>query len=177
MDSLNIFLSKNNIKKSFFNKVIYECLFLNVFEKIFNYLEQGNNRIKFVKKFRCCNSKKSEILFLENLIKEIVGVNLTQKELDRIMDLMNAYLRKNNTRKSIENNEKKRILKQSNLRCSICNKKISLEDYHMDHIIPFRYVGDELSNNFQSLCDRCNWEKSYNLYYLFDRIIKSKKKK
>lgn len=177
MDSLNIFLYKNNINNSFFNEVIYECLFLNVLEKIFNYLELVDNKINFVKKLRFCNSKKSEVLFLENLIEKIVDVKLTQKELNRIMDLVNAYLRKNNNRKPIGDDEKQRILKQSNFECSICNKIISIEELHIDHIIPFRYVGDELSNNYQPLCNKCNWEKSYNLYYLFNRIIKSKKKK
>lgn len=35
-----------------------------------------------------------------------------------------------------------------------------MDDFHVDHIVPWDYVGDELENNKRVLCAACNRKKS-----------------
>ena len=35
-----------------------------------------------------------------------------------------------------------------------------MDDFHVDHIVPWDYVGDELKNNKRVLCAACNRKKS-----------------
>jgi len=42
---------------------------------------------------------------------------------------------------------------------------------HVDHIIPWKLVGDELEDNYQDLCDTCNECKSAHTDYIFKSMI------
>ena len=42
---------------------------------------------------------------------------------------------------------------------------------HVDHVVPWELVGDELENNFQDLCEKCNEEKNASTNYIFLRMI------
>lgn len=37
---------------------------------------------------------------------------------------------------------------------------MNVDDFHVDHIVPWDYVGDELENNKRVLCAACNRKKS-----------------
>jgi len=51
------------------------------------------------------------------------------------------------------------LLSQQKYICPYCKEKISIKNSHLDHIVPWEYVGDELSGNYQMLCSRCNERK------------------
>ena len=54
------------------------------------------------------------------------------------------------------------IYNRDNNRCVYCGSKYNLE---VDHIIPISKGGKSTPDNLQTLCKRCNYEKSDNIYY------------
>lgn len=55
--------------------------------------------------------------------------------------------------------------------CAICGNAIEESSFHMDHIIPWDYVGDELPDNYQALCGTCNLHKSNHVTNHFMNLL------
>lgn len=144
MDDLNKLLNLNGIKAEEIENLIYRGILLNLFEKIYNYLEKSNNRVEFVKKLRSCKNHEVEIYIYINLVKKITDLKLGKDEIDFLRKLIKAYLQKTNFRTPLTLDKKNNILNKQFLKCNICKKDIDLRNCHFDHIIPFKYVGDEL---------------------------------
>lgn len=51
------------------------------------------------------------------------------------------------------------LRKVSRGRCRYCNDPLSLDDYHLDHILPQRDGGRTEYGNLQVICSRCNLSK------------------
>lgn len=60
-------------------------------------------------------------------------------------------------------------------RCAVCRRAITRQQSHVDHIIPWDYVGDELENNLQVLCQRCNKQKGNRLAATLHHLFLEKK--
>ncbi|MBR5553923.1 MAG: HNH endonuclease [Clostridia bacterium] len=45
---------------------------------------------------------------------------------------------------------------------------------HLDHIIPWDYVGDNLSDNYQMLCEICNTRKGTSTYFEISMLLLNK---
>lgn len=175
MSKLEKILFNNNIDKEYFESIVYENLLLSIFEEIFNYLEEGNNKKKLVAKLRFCSNEHDEIFIFENIISDITKIKLDLEEKKYLLSLVKCYLRKTNSRIKINKNIKIALLKEQKYRCNICKTLIDTNNCHIDHIIPFKYVGDELNSNYQVLCKKCNLSKKDNLIYLFKIFIKKDK--
>ena len=99
---------------------------------------------------------------------------LTEDEAETIRPWFIANLRKCNKRKTISVDDKQELCKKQNWKCAVCGETIgqSLVDIHVDHIIPFVLVGDELKDNYQALCATCNLCKSAHTDYIFRSLLK-----
>ena len=171
MSNLNELLSLNYIKKEEIENIVYKGIILNIFEKIYNYLEINNNRVIFVKKLRSCKYNEVEIQIYRKLVEKLINFKVGKEGIELIIKLIKAYLQKSNFRISIRDDQKNEILNKQKFKCIICKKDINLSNCHIDHIIPFKYVGDELDSNYQALCRACNLSKNSNIYAIFDEII------
>lgn len=104
---------------------------------------------------------------LSLFIKKEYEIELLEKDIDLISTWIKANLAKAESRKEISFSTKKKLYIQQCGKCAIC--KCNLGDdwskIHVDHIIPWDYVGDELENNYQDLCETCNFEKGSNTTY------------
>lgn len=111
----------------------------------------------------------------ENTIKSIfineMKMELTDEQAERMLELVVAFLKKSNFRKPIPASVKTELLRKQNYKCNFCDCKINLSD-HADHIVPFKYVGDELQNNLQMLCSHCNKSKSSNIDYEIKMLLR-----
>ena len=86
---------------------------------------------------------------------------------------VNAYLNKSDRRKKFSDDFKENLfLKQGGL-CAVCGEKLDndFSKIHVDHIIPWSLVGDELKDNYQYLCSTCNESKSCHTDYIFKSLI------
>lgn len=91
-------------------------------------------------------------------------VELNEEQAQRMYYLVEAFLKKSTYRRPVSADIKQQLLVEQKQSCKMCGKSIDLSA-HADHIVPFKYVGDELDNNFQMLCSHCNEAKNASIDY------------
>ena len=103
-----------------------------------------------------------------NTIEQIVirryNEELNELQIERLLELIKAFLIKSDYRKSIPYEKRIDLLKIQDNHCALCGITID-ESAHADHIVPFKYVGDELKDNIQMLCSNCNLKKNASIDY------------
>ena len=105
------------------------------------------------------------------IVKREQNIELKDDECNRMAELVEAFLNKSEFRKPISKAEKEFLLIKQQNKCALCECLLD-DKYHADHIIPFKYVGDELKNNWQMLCPHCNEKKSDSLDYQIRFLLK-----
>lgn len=140
---------------------IQEAKLLGIFKKFC----EKNNSIDAIRRLRnIFNNSVNISQTVNNLLKNDQGVNLTNNEISRMIELIQAFLKKSTIRKDIPIDVRRALLNYQNGKCKICGKDIDLSG-HADHIVPFKYVGDELHDNIQMLCTHCNEQKNASIDY------------
>ncbi|WP_169331217.1 HNH endonuclease [Alloscardovia criceti] len=95
---------------------------------------------------------------IKELIKREQHYELSDHEAADMLKLVTAFLDKQSSRKQIDVSVRKKLLLEQNGLCVMCGRRIGLQS-HLDHKVPFVYVGDHLDDNFQMLCAHCNHAK------------------
>ncbi|MBQ6135607.1 MAG: HNH endonuclease [Bacilli bacterium] len=98
-------------------------------------------------------------------------IELNDVESERMLELVKAFLNKTSYRTPIDREVKERLLNEQKQKCAICNCEIDIRA-HADHIVPFKYVGDCLEDNWQLLCEHCNEAKNDSLDYQIKYLLK-----
>lgn len=167
-------INNNNIDKNEINNIVLDMILLSIFEEIYNYLEKDNNKQKLKNELR----KGDSNIIIKQMINNHITMDLGYEEYEFLTKLIIAYLRKKESRQKYDEYEKKQLLIKQKNKCNICKQEINIKNSHVDHIIPFKMVGDELEYNFQLLCKECNLNKSGSInFYLktfVKRFVKSK---
>lgn len=126
---------------------------------------------------------KLQTLFRETFDKSITTKSIIKKEFDydlsnaeaKTMQLwFDAHFKRSSHRKTIPLSVKKKLFENQHGKCAVCGESLG-EDWskiHIDHIIPWTLVGDELEDNYQNLCETCNECKSASTDYIFKNLIK-----
>lgn len=85
-----------------------------------------------------------------------------------------AHLNKSDRRKGFTESFKRELYNKQNGICAVCGERLGVDfsKIHIDHIIPWTLVGDELEDNYQYLCSTCNECKSCHTDYIFKSLIK-----
>lgn len=150
-------------------KCIQEVLLLSLFKSFCekNEAKESKQRLRNIFSRSPNNLETTKNLILNELQEE-----LSDDEAQKIYSLITAFLNKNSYRKSIPDYVKISLLKAQNNKCAICGNEIDLHA-HADHIVPFKYVGDELEDNFQMLCKNCNLKKNESIDYQIRFLLKS----
>ena len=63
-------------------------------------------------------------------------------------------------RRSLSVRKRRSIFEKTGGRCHICGDELSLEDFHVDHVMPVRLGGDSSLSNLLAACGDCNRLKS-----------------
>ncbi len=108
------------------------------------------------------------------IIARVFDYDLNTEEATIMSKWFSAYMRKSNRRKALPLSMKIELYKRQNGRCMVCGEDLG-DDWskiHIDHVIPWALVGDELEDNYQDLCDTCNQCKSSSTDYIFKNMIK-----
>lgn len=107
------------------------------------------------------------------IIKKEFEHDLTKDDAVTVYKWLSAYFNKSDIRRKLPETTKTRLYQQQKGLCAICRKVLGADwsNIHVDHIIPFVMVGDELEDNYQLLCDTCNQCKSSKTDYIFKSLL------
>lgn len=138
-----------------------EASLLGVLKKFY----EQNNDVKSKQRLRnilarATNKSKA----ISAMISKEMNIDLTDQETERMSLLIEAFLNKSLYREKIPIQVKIDLLEKQEYKCRYCEQEIDITA-HADHIVPFKYVGDELQDNLQMLCARCNESKNASIDY------------
>lgn len=169
MNDLNNLLTINNCDTIKFMKLTHQTLLQFILESICHKINSDPQSRKKV--FTKYYQSRNDCTVAQKIAYEICGIKLPPKDLLWLNKCILANLKKREKRKLISLQEKKDLLDKQNYKCACCNKDITLNNSHYDHIVPWNLVGDELEDNYQMLCTYCNEHKNSSIYYMFKRQI------
>lgn len=175
MQALNDLFGRNGISKQIVEQHFYQEILQGVFQLCCDILSDNQRALTFKSRLRSVNRSMEHLVYAQ-LIKEATPLQLDEDEIDSIAILIRAFLNRDEQRVKIPDKEKENILARQHHRCAYCGKAIKTihDDCHIDHIIPFKYTGDELPDNYQALCESCNKEKSTKSFILAELISQGK---
>jgi len=110
---------------------------------------------------------------VQALIGREYDCDISLAEAEIVSRWIDAYRKKKDMRKAIPIEKKKELYIAQKGNCAACGRKLGT-DYskiHVDHIIPWSLVGDELNDNLQDLCERCNKNKSARIDYMLTKML------
>lgn len=164
--NLEELLATDEIKKEY-RKTFLLCMF----QKICTKMERNKDfKIEIKTLFR---QSSDYPITVKAIIQNILKYEISMDDATLMSTWFKANLKKSNVRKTIPG-LKEKLYKIQNGRCMICDEKLGSDwsKIHVDHIIPFKLVGDELSDNYQDLCDKCNASKNARTDFIFKSMLK-----
>lgn len=167
MPTLEEYASDNVIKQEY-----RKTLLLNMFRKIVSKMNQDTVFKQHVHKLYLQST--DIVVTTRVLFEKHFQFKLFDSEVSVVASWMNAYFTKSNVRKRIPNTLVSQLIASQDGKCAICGEPLgaNMKAVHVDHIVPFALVGDELDNNYQCLCSTCNQSKSAHIDYIFKSLIK-----
>lgn len=164
-------LSLNEISEDLFYEKLHRTLLLGVFEVICKEMKKNNNKIAEKERFR---KYKDKIVPTKKIVKQYSGCELSLDDYEELSKLLAAHFRTGDSRQKHDDAYREQLTKVQNGRCAICQMGITAKSAHLDHIVPWNYVGDNLENNYQMLCETCNERKGTATYFEFSMLLLNK---
>lgn len=169
MNELEYFLELNRINK----EDLFEALHLDIREVLLRIICEKLKKDKsfFLWAKRIYFSCSDDIEATKKIIDKACNCALSVDDLKWMNNCIKAHFSKKSSRDSISNEIKENLLAKQKGKCAICGCGISMSNIHVDHIIPWDYVGDQLENNYQGLCADCNLSKSNHVAITVTNLI------
>lgn len=148
-----------------------KAILLNLFRK---YCSKCNRDIDFQNKIKALyRQTKNKTQTTKIIFEKYFNCFLKDNELEMMTAWVIANLNKKDKRANLSLELKQQLFSQQNGKCSICGEDLgnNWSKIHIDHIIPWSLVGDELENNYQDLCFYCNESKNDRIDYVFKSMI------
>lgn len=145
---------------------------LNMFKKLVVRMNRDKQYLQHVRNLFLQSTNKA--LTISLIIKQNFEIELSMEEARFILDWLEAYFKKSSRRRSFTAEFRKDLYDKQNGLCRACGEPLGsdMSKVHVDHIIPWMLVGDELKDNYQCLCETCNECKSAHTDYMFKNLIK-----
>lgn len=169
---LSGFIKLNNINE----EVLYDALHKDILESILSevceYMKANDSSYVSMKKIYYRSA--DDIDAIKQIVRNICHLSLPDQDLRWLNDCVKAFMKKKPHRKYLSNDLRQKLWIGQGKRCHICGKEILVQDGHVDHVVPWDYVGDELENNYQVLCSDCNLHKSNHVALTVHSLIFNK---
>lgn len=165
-------LALNEIDELEFHEKLFRTLLLGVFETICKEMKKQNVKNVEKEKFR---NHKDKVVATKLLVKKYAGCQLDEDGCQLMKDLLSAHFRTGDARKRFDAPYRELLTSQQHGSCAICKCPITASTAHLDHIIPWEYVGDTLEGNYQMLCETCNERKGSATYFEFSMLLLNKR--
>lgn len=170
-EKISDLLAMNGIEESAFLQKLHRTLLLGVFEVVCKEIKKQNTKTEEKERFR---TYKDKVVPTRKIIEHYAGCKLTDDDYIELSRLLTAFFRAGDPRKKFDDLYREQLVKRQDGRCAICHRKIAAKDSHLDHIIPWDYVGDDLVDNYQMLCGTCNERKGTATYFEFSMLLLNK---
>lgn len=157
-------------------EVLFDALHRDILESILSeiceYMKENDSDYISMRKiyFRSSN----DIDAIKQIVQNVCHLSLPEQDLEWLNNCVKAFMNKKTHRNQLSSALRRELWNQQGKKCSICGKEISAEEGHVDHIVPWDYVGDELDNNYQVLCSDCNLHKSNHVALAVHSLIFNK---
>lgn len=161
-DKIKQLLYLNHIREQDYEEIVYKTILMGIFESICKEIKRQNTKVEELSRFR---RNKDHLFVTKKIVERYAGCRLSEEEYDLMYQLLRAFFRKKDFREDIPITIKRNLLESQDYKCPFCKRTINLTNSHLDHIIPWDFVGDELDNNYQMLCVRCNERKGTSAYF------------
>ena len=161
-------LAMNGIDETVFNQKLYRTLLLGVFEVICKEMKKQNTKTAEKERFR---RHEDKLVATKKIVKRYAGCELTDEDYAELAPLLSAHFRTGDSRKRFEDSFRNQLIQQQNGQCAICKTRITANGAHLDHIVPWDYVGDNLDHNYQMLCESCNERKGTAAYFEISMLL------
>ena len=169
---LSEFIKLNNINE----EVLYDALHKDILESILSevceYMKANDSSYVSMKKIYYRST--DDIDAIKQIVRNVCHLSLPDQDLKWLNDCVKAFMKKKQYRKYLSNDLRQKLWIDQGKRCHICGKEILVQDGHVDHVVPWDYVGDELENNYQVLCTDCNLHKSNHVALTVHSLIFNK---
>jgi 5-methylcytosine-specific restriction endonuclease McrA len=154
-------------------EVLYDALHKDILESILSevceYMKASDSSYILVKKIYYQST--SDIDAIKRVVRNICHISLPEQDYKWLNDCIKAFMKKKPHRKQISDSLRLALWNKQGHTCCVCGKEIRAQDGHVDHIVPWDYVGDELENNYQLLCSDCNLHKSNHVALTVHSLI------
>ncbi len=168
MEELEEFLSLNNIGK----EDLFSALRLDIREVILKIVcDKLKNDQSFFKWAKKVFFSTNNLNATKKVIDKACKLKLSENDTLWMQSCIKAFFSKDDSRRPVTQEEKEFLLEKQNKKCAICGCEITAQSMHVDHIIPWNYVGDELKDNYQGLCKSCNLSKSNHVAKTVTNLI------
>ena len=161
MSDLDTFIALNNLNKEKLENALHQDILELLFKNMCLMLKEDLATYYAIKRAYFV-TKDGEHKIIKQFIQQNFNIVLNDKDLLTLNNWIIAFFNKSLIRAKIPSSIKEQLLEKQHNCCAICHKPLA-NDVRIDHILPFSYVGDELDNNYQALCETCNLKKSNSL--------------
>ncbi len=168
MDELEEFLQLNDIEK----EELFAALHLDIREIILKIVcDKLKNDQSFFTWAKKTFFMTNDLDATRKVINRACKCKMSENDTLWMQNCIKAFFSKSSIRQAITKEEKEQLLEKQSNKCAICGCAITSQNMHVDHIIPWDYVGDRLPDNFQGLCKDCNLSKSNHVAKTVTNLI------
>lgn len=164
-------LKLNGIDVEVFNQKLHKTLLLGVFEVVCKEIKKQGSKTAERASFR---KFKDKTIPAKRIIKQYAGCELASDDYAEMAILLGTFFNTGDPRKQFDAIYREQLTKKQGGKCNICKRTITAKGAHLDHIVPWDYVGDQLDNNYQMLCETCNERKGTAAYFEFSMLLLNK---
>ena len=169
---LQEFLDLNNLTFDELAESIHMDIREAILKELCDFMRESNENEAFVKKVY--RQRSDSIVSTKLLVSQIAHCNLGEEDLVWMDKCIHAYFNKKDKRINLKQ-VGIGLWNSCKTHCEICGKPVTIDALNVDHVIPWDYVGDELQDNYQILCEHCNKSKGANVSQALEKLIFNKK--
>lgn len=166
---LEALLAVNGIDIEEGQQALYEALRMQCFASVCDVLRGDKGAyLQALQNFR---RRMNPAVFAKEMVETHCGCGLDEESYEVLGNWLVCFFRKDDVRTIYPEAIRKRLVQQQSGKCAICGQSITYKS-DLDHIIPWIYVGDMLSDNLQLLCRKCNSKKRASVMYPLQVLLK-----
>lgn len=170
-EPLKNFLIRNGLTQELVEEELYDYLMLGVLDKVASSLKNENTRNCALNLYR---GSYDDVETTRRIAKLYCNIDLSEDECELLRKRIFAHFKKKEHRIKPLDDLRMQLWEKQNGCCAICKKSVLANNTHVDHIIPWDLVGDELEHNYQLLCTSCNLRKSNDTSFMFNNLFGNK---